>query len=93
MARDIIRVTVAVRVSEGRSAPQVAQEFREAKVGAKLQSYLSNIAGPSAVKGVELEDLDSEHLTHQCDWYEHDECNVCRYSSSYSLHLTENRNF
>lgn len=93
MARDIIRVTVAVRVSEDQSASQVAQEFRDARVGAKLQSYLSNIAGPSVVKGVELEDIDSEHLTHQCDWYEVDECDICRFASSYSLSRTEGRHF
>lgn len=93
MARDIIRVTVAVRVDEGKDPKKVAQEFREANVGGKIQQTLANISGPSAVAGLEMETLDDEHLTHQCEWYEQDECEICRFASSYSLARTQARYF
>ena len=89
---EIVRVAVAVKVTQG-DAKKFAKSLRESDTATKIAQYLANIAGPSADSSVELEVVENEHLSHACDWYVNDDCDICRFASAYSLEYTQDRHF
>lgn len=90
---NIIRFNVAVAVPEGADAAQIAKDLRESTAGKRVQDYVTNIVIPQANGEEYVTAAEKEVLVHACEWYDVDECTVCRHASSYSLSNTQRSHF
>lgn len=86
---NIIRFNVAVAVPEGADAAQIAKDLRESTAGKRVQDYLTNIVIPQANGEEYVVAAEKEVLVHACQWYDADECSICRHASSYALNRAQ----
>lgn len=86
----IVRFAFAVEVEDEATAKRLAVEMAETNAGLKLQNNVAHIIAAGAGYD-EVTPVESETLVHVCDFYDQDDCSICRFSSGFSLARTQSR--